>query len=370
MTDVVVIGGGLAGLCAAHRLSDANAAVTLIESSSRLGGQINTACTAGFVVEHGAEGFVAKSQAVRELCRELEIADSLISQQTTTTFVLREHGLTPLAPGEAAALLGFQVGTADVGQGILTLRDGMGRLVEALCAHLDGLAELRRSTRATGLEAVGSRWRVALEDGDVVTADAVVVAVPWKSASRLLAPIAGDVARPATAVRTVSSVTVSLAYPAESVQHPLDGTGFVVAGMRDEESGLRACTFCTSKFPRRAPAEWVLLRAFFRPAPEGLTDWGDERWVSETTDVLQPLLGIQRAPVRTWVSRWPDALPRFSQADAELVQKLAVHLRAQGHVELAGAAFHGVGIDAAVRSGINAAVRLGGEPVYGTTRQS
>jgi oxygen-dependent protoporphyrinogen oxidase len=245
----------------------------------------------------------------------------------------------------------------------------MGSLVEALYQRMKDRVEFRQPARATGIKALGSRWCVALEAGVVMTADAVVVAVPRESANQLLTPIAGEVARLATAARTVSSVTVSLAYRAESVQHPLDGTGFVVAGLADEDIGLRACTFCTSKFQQRAPGDWLLLRAFFRPTLEGLQDWADQRWVSETTDVLQPLLDIQGAPTRTWVSRWPNALPRFPQAYSAQVHDLTLRLRAEGRVELAGAAFHGVGIDAAVRSGINAAVRLGSEPVYGSAPQ-
>lgn len=370
MTDVVVIGGGIAGLCAAYGLSVRDAKVTLIEASSRLGGQIETERTGGFVIEHGAEGFVARSRAVPELCRELGITDSLIPQLTKDTLVLRGEGLEPLAPGEAASLLGFQVGSAHTGQGILTLREGMGHLVGALCDRLDGRVEFRRRVRAMELNHIGSSWRVSLEDGEVVTAGAVVVAVPRRPASRLLAGVAGDAVLAVAETRTVSSVTVSLAYRAGTVQHPLEGTGFVVPGMRDDDVGLRACTFCTSKFPQRAPAEWILLRAFFRPTLEGLTEWGDDRWVCEATDVLRPVLGVAPSAVHTWVSRWPDALPRFSSTDAALVEELAGRLLAEGPVELAGAAFHGVGIDAAVRSGLDAAVRLCGEPTRQPTQGS
>jgi oxygen-dependent protoporphyrinogen oxidase len=366
VTDVVVIGGGIAGLCAAYGLSVRDAGVTLIEASSRLGGQIETERTGGFVIEHGAEGFVARSRAVPELCRELGIADSLISQLTKDTLVLRGEGLEPLAPGEAASLLGFQVESADMGQGILTLRAGMGHLVDVLCDRLNGRVEFRRRVRAMELNHTGSSWCVSLEDGEMVTADAVVVAVPRRPASRLLTRIAGDAVRAVTETRAVSSVTVSLAYRAGTVQDTLEGTGFVVSGMRDDGVGLRACTFCTSKFPQRAPAGWVLLRLFFRPTLEGLTEWGDDRWGCEATDALRPVLGAAQSPVHTWVSRWPDALPRFSATDAALVEELAGRLLAQGPVQLAGAAFHGVGIDAAVRSGLDAAGRLCGEP----TRQA
>ena len=55
--DVVVIGGGLAGLAAAERLSDGGASVTLLEARDRLGGRVRTEHPAGqgLPIEMGAE---------------------------------------------------------------------------------------------------------------------------------------------------------------------------------------------------------------------------------------------------------------------------------------------------------------------------
>ena len=56
---VGVIGGGLAGLVAAYDLVNAGAEVVLFSDTPSLGGQIRTRREGGFVIEEGAEGWVA-----------------------------------------------------------------------------------------------------------------------------------------------------------------------------------------------------------------------------------------------------------------------------------------------------------------------
>lgn len=56
---VVVIGGGVAGLAAAHRLLGAGLRVTLLEATDRLGGKLMTGEVAGVQVDLGAESMLA-----------------------------------------------------------------------------------------------------------------------------------------------------------------------------------------------------------------------------------------------------------------------------------------------------------------------
>jgi len=57
VTDIIVIGGGAAGLVAAKRLAQAGNNVTIIEAATRLGGRVYTITGSGFTtpVEAGAE---------------------------------------------------------------------------------------------------------------------------------------------------------------------------------------------------------------------------------------------------------------------------------------------------------------------------
>lgn len=77
MTGTLVVGGGITGLAAAHRLAQAGAAFLLVEAEPRLGGKIVTEHTAGFVIEGGPDCFLAAKPAGVALARLLGLGERL-----------------------------------------------------------------------------------------------------------------------------------------------------------------------------------------------------------------------------------------------------------------------------------------------------
>jgi oxygen-dependent protoporphyrinogen oxidase len=80
--SVIVIGGGIAGLAAAHRLREcaSEVRVTLLEASQRLGGVIHTIERDGYLIERSADSFIAGPQApwALDLCRRIGFENELI----------------------------------------------------------------------------------------------------------------------------------------------------------------------------------------------------------------------------------------------------------------------------------------------------
>jgi oxygen-dependent protoporphyrinogen oxidase len=356
MARIAIVGGGLAGLCAAHKLARMQHRVIILESATRLGGQIHTERSHDFVIELGAEGYVARSQAIPKLARELGIEAELVGQEHTESLGYRAGQLQRLEPGESANFLGFQVPKADLGAGIRSLRGGMGALIHALEQRLASAVEMRTGFHVRQLERNARGFELRGQNGSALSADRVVVATNARAAVPLLGPVVGPAALELAHVTVHSSVNVSMAFPRSAISHPLDATGFVIA-TEDQLHGARACVFASSKFAGRAPADSANLRVFFRPDPQELKLLTDAAYTARALEVLERVLGPTGSPIRSWVARWPDALPVFDPASKERLTALETALKGSG-IAVAGSAFHGSGIDAAVQSGLLVDQRL------------
>jgi len=100
---VVVAGGGITGLAAAHRLRArlGPGAVALVDQAPRLGGKILTERRDGFVLEGGPDCFLASKPAGMALCGELGLTGRLIGTDPRhrRSYVKRNGRLHPLPDG-------------------------------------------------------------------------------------------------------------------------------------------------------------------------------------------------------------------------------------------------------------------------------
>ena len=116
---VAILGGGVSGLTAAYRLEKSlgqfphGLEIDLFESSERLGGKIHSVRVDQMLLEMGAESFLSRKQAGIELCKELELVESLrgTRPENKKTFVWQggkmhrlPAGLTGFVPGNIKSL--------------------------------------------------------------------------------------------------------------------------------------------------------------------------------------------------------------------------------------------------------------------------
>jgi oxygen-dependent protoporphyrinogen oxidase len=461
---LIIIGGGITGLAAAYtcaadaRVRATGMRCTLIERETRLGGKLFTEFHDGFLVEHGADSFLAAKPPAAELCRALGLGDHLIGTTPgravyvahrrrlhrfpegtalgvpTRAWPIARTGL--LSPAEKLRLLadlalprregeedesigsflrrrlgdaavtrlagpvlaGIYAGDPDAlslratfpqllawerahrsllvagwvrrrqGRGALaspspafmSLTGGLGELVSALRRALAGHDVLTGRSVQRLERRAGSRkdgYAVHVDDGRILHADAVLLATPAHVTAALLASIAPPLADRLRAIPHVSTASVNLAFDRRAIPYPLDGHGFVVA--RGESLSITACTWVSSKWPRRAPDHGVLLRCYLGAAgSEGVLDDDDERLVRRALADVRLLMGVQATPVFTRVTRWPKAMPQYLPGHLERLAGIDTALEAMPALALAGASYRGVGIPDCVQQGAEAARRL------------
>jgi oxygen-dependent protoporphyrinogen oxidase len=103
MSRIVIIGGGISGLAAAHRLVELNPSsqITILEASDRLGGTIHTEHRDGFLIERGPDSFISEKPQAVELAKRLGLESRLIqtNEEFRRSFIVRDGRLRPVPEG-------------------------------------------------------------------------------------------------------------------------------------------------------------------------------------------------------------------------------------------------------------------------------
>ena len=107
LTRIVVIGTGITGLAAAHRLlelskeSGRQLEVILLEASSRPGGVLHTETHDGFLLERGPDSFISEKPEAIQLARRLNIDSHLIETNSANrrSFIVRNGRLRKVPAG-------------------------------------------------------------------------------------------------------------------------------------------------------------------------------------------------------------------------------------------------------------------------------
>src|SRR6185503_6053495 len=103
MKRIVIIGGGISGLAAAHRILELNpeAQVTVLEASSRLGGTIQTEHRDGFLLERGPDSFISEKPHALALAKRLGLESQLIqtNEEYRRSFIVRDGRLRAVPEG-------------------------------------------------------------------------------------------------------------------------------------------------------------------------------------------------------------------------------------------------------------------------------
>src|SRR5579872_4763260 len=103
--DVVIIGGGIAGLAAAYELSRQNVPFLVLEQAPRAGGVILSEEVDGFVIDGGPDSLLVQKPEGIALCKEIGIGDRLVPTLPPRLAYIQRAGKLHALP--AASVLGI-----------------------------------------------------------------------------------------------------------------------------------------------------------------------------------------------------------------------------------------------------------------------
>src|SRR5690606_19212930 len=129
--DVVVVGGGVAGLTVARDLARAGVDVAVLEAEDHLGGTVAAYEVAGLRLDGGAESFATRTRDVADLLGELGLGDDIVTPAAPGAWVQLPDDVAPL-PREAVLGIPGSPWAADVRRVIGVrgaLRAGVDRLL-------------------------------------------------------------------------------------------------------------------------------------------------------------------------------------------------------------------------------------------------
>lgn len=241
--------------------------------------------------------------------------------------------------------------------GLVSLEDGLGEIITVLERRLsaNNNINIRKSAAVSNItrDSAGE-FDLTLLTGELVHADAVVIATPGHIAAKLVCTLDGQLGRELGEIPYASTVTVNVAFRSDEVPAQLRGTGYTVP--RIQKRPVLACTFVSNKFAGRAPEGTVLLRAFLGGAGRGeFVQHSDDEILATVRAELREVLGVTAAPHLVQINRFDRVMAQYNLGHLDRVARIEQRLATVPGLALAGNGLRGVGIPDCIASGQRAA---------------
>lgn len=263
-------------------------------------------------------------------------------------------------PGGGASGDGTSAGAA--ASIFTTVSGGLGAVPEAVAA-VSG-AKVQTGAMVRELARTPAGWRLTVGSAHspaYLEADAVVLALPARPASRLLAGVEGaaDAQAALAEISYASMAVVTLAYPSAAFPAPLSGSGYLVPAV--DGHLVKAVTYSSLKWPHLQPAEpgMIVVRCSIgRIGEEEVLHRDDADLAALAAADLAEATGVRGRPAGHRVTRWGGALPQYTVGHLGRVERIRAGVARQPGLAVCGAAYDGIGIPACIATARTAADQI------------
>jgi len=245
---VAVVGGGMAGLAAAHELASSGVEVVLLEGSDRIGGKLRLGTVGDLTLDLGAESILARRPEGLDLVHAAGLDDRVVHPNTITASIWTHGALRAMPPtvmgipADPSALAASGIAEmpdprilpvpdedVSVAQFVTERlgRDVLDRLVEPLLGGVYAGHTEQLSLRATTPQ-------IAALGEDLLTAAAAHRAAATASGP-VFAGLAGGVAQLPAAIAATDGIEVRLDSTVRAIVRTSDGWRLTVGPTTDVE---------------------------------------------------------------------------------------------------------------------------------------
>lgn len=369
--EATVVGAGIAGMLAAYALDNNGYRVTLIEENKNAGGLIKTSKTEHGIAESAAHSLIA-TQAVRELCAELDVKLIEPRKEASAKFIVREgrlrrfplgiletaealrrltfirsgsdenqnldawarrhlgnaaleylltpfvrgiYGVQPAELGVAAAYpsLSIPAGKTLLGSMFTKKRNHSAkREKKKRMAPQFGMGDLISKLEQRLEHKLGNRFRKNEKISTVPDAPNVVIATPAYAAAKILGDVAPTLATKLETVTYTPIVSVTVFVARDAFDHPVHGTGVLMPACEERKS--LGILFNSSSFDYRVAddSRWASFTVMMGGTVQ-------QHWLNASDDEIRQAIKLElfevlgiREPLAVKIHRWPRALPQYS----------------------------------------------------------
>jgi oxygen-dependent protoporphyrinogen oxidase len=226
-------------------------------------------------------------------------------------------------------------------------------------ADAAGRDRIRTGVAATALRRDGDRWSVALSTGEVLEADAVILAAEAWATEALVRESEPAIADLVKTIPCSSSATVILAF--DEPDCPFDKHWHGILTPAVERRSLTGVSLMSSKWPDRAPRGRVLLRGFLGgPRDQEVLRKSDDELIELARAQMVELIGVKPGarPRYARVFRWEGGMPQYTVGHLDRVDEIERLEAGVKGLALAGNAYRGVGVPNALESGERAVTKV------------
>lgn len=236
----------------------------------------------------------------------------------------------------------------------LAPRGGMRQLVERLIATLPS-EMVRKNLAVQSVERGPQHWRLRGANGESLGEfDVVIITTPAYHAAELVAKVDAPLTQELRGIEYSGTSVVCLGLQESQLQRPVSAFGIVAPVIERREA--IAISFSSYKYPGRVPDGELLVRVFIGGAMQPqLTEREDAELLAIANRELAQLVGLRGEPRVIEIARWPQRMPQYNVGHLDRIARIEARVAAHPGLQLAGAAYRGVGIPQCIADGQRAA---------------